>query len=98
MRTSLPKPFAALEWLRHVGEKLFIHAGIRWNHAGVCPEEMAELGPEVWNPEGVEGWKWQILLHCAGLRCHHMLQTLPPSESEESTHDHAHDGPEAPRG
>ena len=25
-----------------------------WNRASVCPEEMAELGPEVWNPEGMK--------------------------------------------
>ena len=45
-----------------LGEKLFNHAGIRlhtgktrvWNRAGVCPEGMAELGPEVWNPKGVK--------------------------------------------
>ena len=32
---------------------------------------------------------WQILSHCCGPRCHHMLRTLPPSESEE--HARAHD-------
>ena len=45
-----------------LGEKLSSHAGIRlhtgktrvWNRAGVCPEEMTELGPDVWNPEGVK--------------------------------------------
>ena len=26
---------------------------------------------------------WRMLLQCAGLRCHHMLRTLPPSQSEE---------------
>ena len=31
---------------------------------------------------------WQILLHCAGPRCHHMLRTLPPSESEEYARAH----------
>ena len=44
------------------GEKLFTQAGIRlhsgktrvWNRASVCLEGMAELGPEVWNPEGVK--------------------------------------------
>ena len=25
-----------------------------WNKAGECPEEIAELGPEVWSPEGVK--------------------------------------------
>ena len=78
---------------------------------------MAELGPEVWNPEGVKVlgtpvgsrrfveeeedklWEaiphvpdlqaaWQILLHCAGPRCQHMLRTLPPSESEEYARAH----------
>ena len=68
---------------------------------------MVELGPEVWNPEGVkvlgtpvgstrfveevvnkrlEGG--QILLQCAGPRCHHMLRTLPPSQSEEYAQAH----------
>ena len=93
-----------------------------WNWASVCPEGMVELGPEVWNPEGVKVlgapvgstrfveevvnkrleeeaklWEaipdlqaaWQILLQCAGPRCHHMLRILPPSQSEE--HAQAHD-------
>ena len=32
---------------------------------------------------------WQILLQCAGPRCHHLLRTLPPSQSTEyaSRHD-----------
>ena len=45
-----------------LGEKLQAHAGIElhtgktrvWNRASVCPEGMVELGPEVWNPEGVK--------------------------------------------
>ena len=45
-----------------LGEKLHAHAGIQlhtgktrvWNRASVCPEGMAELGPEVWNPEGMK--------------------------------------------
>ena len=90
----------------------------------MCPEGMAELGPEVWNPEGVKVlgtpvgsrrfveevvqkrleeedklWEaipsapdlqaaWQILLHCAGPRCHRMLRTLQPSQSEEYARSH----------
>ena len=83
----------------------------------VCPEEMVELGPEVWKPVKVLGnpvgsrrfveevvqkrleeehklleaippvldlqAAWQILLHCAGPRWHHMKRTLPPTQSEE---------------
>ena len=85
---------------------------------------MVELGPEVWNPEGVKVlgtpvgstrfveevvnkrleeeaklWEviptvphlqaaWQILLQCAGPRCHHMLWTLPPSQSGECAQAH----------
>ena len=114
-----------------LGEKLYAHADIQlhtgktrvWNRSSVCPEGMVELGPEVWNPEGVkvlgtpvgstrfveevvnkrleEGAKlweaiptvpdlqaaWQILLQCAGPRCH-MLRTLPPSQSEEYAQAH----------
>ena len=42
----------------------------------------------VWSSEAVT-WVpdlqcgWQILLQCAGPRCHHILRTLPPSESAE---------------
>ena len=25
-----------------------------WNKAGVCPEEIAELSPQVWSPEDVK--------------------------------------------
>ena len=115
-----------------LGEKLHAHAGIQlhtgktrvWNRASVCPEGMVELGPEVWNSEGVKVlgtpvgstrfveevvnkrleeeaklWEaiptvpdlqaaWQILLQCAGPRCHHMLRTLPPSQSEEYAQAH----------
>ena len=31
---------------------------------------------------------WQILLQCAGPRCHHILRTLPPSQSEEYARSH----------
>ena len=31
---------------------------------------------------------WQILLQCAGPRCHHMLRTLPPTQSEEYAQEH----------
>ena len=45
-----------------LGDRLSTMAGIRlhegktrvWNKAGECPEEIAELGPEVWSPEGVK--------------------------------------------
>ena len=115
-----------------LGEKLFTQAGIRlhsgntrvWNRASVCPEGMAELGPEVWNPEGVKVlgtlvgsrafvdevinrrlreeqklWEaipwvpdfqagWQILTQCAGPRCHHIIRTLPPSQSADYAQGH----------
>ena len=29
---------------------------------------------------------WQILLHCAGPRCHHLLRTLLPSQSTSGKH------------
>ena len=84
-----------------------------WNKAGECPEAIAELGPEVWSPEGVkilgtpigsgefvarvvaersveeqklwDALPWvpdvqcvcQVLVQCAGPRCHHFLRTLP---------------------
>ena len=90
--------------------------------ASLCPEGVAELGPEVWNPEGVKIlehlwvpkvrsgghretaeeqrlWNavptvrdlqaaWQILLQCAGPRCHHVLRTLPKSQSEVCARGH----------
>ena len=31
---------------------------------------------------------WQILLQCAGPRCHHILRTLPPSQSEDYARSH----------
>ena len=87
------------------------------NRASLCPERVAELGPEVWNPEGVKIlgtlvgsqrfvqeviekrlaeeqrlWDaqaaWQTLLQCAGPRCHHVLRTLPPSQSEVYARGH----------
>ena len=108
-----------------LSEKLFAGAGIRlhtgktrvWNKAGICPPNVGDLGPEVWNAEGIKIlgtpvgsdalvqvasedrleeerrlWEaipwvpdvqcgWQILLQCAGPRCHHFLRTVPPSQS-----------------
>ena len=32
--------------------------------------------------------EWQILLQCAGPRCHHMLRTLPPTQSREYAEEH----------
>ena len=94
-----------------------LHAGkIRtWNKAGICPPRMEDLGPDVWNPEGIKiieefsrvrvqeetklwealGWvpdvqcAWQILLQCAGPRCHHFLRTVPPAQS--ATYANSHD-------
>ena len=31
---------------------------------------------------------WQILLQCAGPRCHHLLRTLPPSQVERYAQGH----------
>ena len=95
-----------------------------WNRASVCPVGMAELGPDVWNPEGVKvlgtpvgsrtfvaevinkrlredhklwgaiPWvpdlqaAWQILIQCAGPRCHHILRTLLPSQAAEYAQRH----------
>ena len=108
-----------------LGARLSRVAGIRlhdgktrvWNKAGECPERVAELGPDVWSPQGVKilgtpvgsgdfvermaterlaeeqklwealAWipdlqcAWQVLLQCAGPRCHHFLRTVPPSQT-----------------
>ena len=115
-----------------LGSKLEAVAGIRlhdgktrvWNRQGMCPQEMAAFGPEVWSLEGLEilgtpvgsvefvqrlvdqriqeeqklweaiSWvpdlqcAWQILLQCAGPRCHLFLRTLPPSQSAEYARQH----------
>ena len=104
-----------------------------WNCAGECPVDMAELGPDVWNPLGIKIlgtpvghdefvvnfleerlaeerklWdaipsipdlqcSWQVLLQCAGPRCHHLLRTVPPRQCAGYAHgalfwDAAHDG------
>ena len=55
--TSLSRP-----QLRTALAQLHVHAGNQfhtgktrvWNWGSVCPEGMVELGPEVWNPEGVK--------------------------------------------
>ena len=88
-----------------------------WNFAGERPVDIEDLGPDVWNPEGIKIlgtpvghpefvstfveqrlveerklWDaipsvpdlqcaWQLLLQCAGPRCHHLLRTVPPSQS-----------------
>ena len=86
-----------------------------WNRASVCPVGMADLGPDVWNPEGVKvlgtpvrsrvfvhevklwdaiPWvpnpqaPWQMLLQCAAPRFHHILLTLPPSQSADYAQGH----------
>ena len=108
-----------------LGARLSRVAGIRlhdgktrvWNKAGECPERVAELGSDVWSPQGVKilgtpvgsgdfvermaterlaeeqklwealAWipdlqcAWQVLLQCAGPRCHHFLRTVPPSQT-----------------
>ena len=33
---------------------------------------------------------WQILLQCAGPRCHHLLRTIPPSQSAQCEHHTSH--------
>ena len=95
-----------------------------WNVAGERPEDMEDLGPDVWNLQGVKIlgspvgceefvssfierrladeqklWDaipsvpdlqcaWQVLLQCAGPRCHHLLRTVPPSLSEVYAQGH----------
>ena len=108
-----------------LARELSEHAGIQlnegktrvWNRAGMRPPHVEDLGPEVWNEEGVKilgtpigsdrfneavteerlteerrlwdalAWvpdlqsAWQILLQCAGPRCHHFLRIVPPDQS-----------------
>ena len=95
-----------------------------WNFGGERPVDMEDLGPDVWNPEGIKMlgtpvghpeflstfveqrlveerklWDairpvpdlqcaWQLLLQCAGPRCHHMLRTVPPSRSFRCAQGH----------
>ena len=88
----------------------------RRNRGGIRPQDIDDLGEEVWSPEGVQVlgspigseafiqaftdrrleeerrlWNaipsvpdlqcaWQLLLQCAGPRCHHVLRIVPPSQ------------------
>ena len=117
--------FAYLDDVSSCWRALRAQAGIQlhtgktrtWNVAGERPEDMEDLGPDVWNPQGVKIlgspvgseafvsafierrlvdeqklWDaipsvpdlqcaWQVLLQCAGPRSHHLLRTVPPSQS-----------------
>ena len=95
-----------------------------WNFAGERPADLADLGPDVWNPLGIKIlgtpvghdefvenfvverlveeqklWdaipfipdlqcSWQVLLQCAGPRCHHLLRTVPPRQCAGYAHGH----------
>ena len=81
-----------------VGIQLHTGKTRTWNRAGVPPPRMEEVGPDdefvhryiskeqhlwraiAWVPD--LQCAWQILLQCAGPRCHHCLRTLPPSQSD----------------
>ena len=47
-----------------------------WNRSDVSPPNVEDLGEQIWAA-------WQILVKCAGPRCHHLLRTLPPSQFSE---------------
>ena len=53
------------------------------SHATVSRlEEESHLWEAVaWVPDGQ--CAWQIILQCAGPRCHHFLRTVPPRQSAE---------------
>ena len=122
---AISLPHRTCEIYNLLAETLQARAGIQlhegktrtWNRAGTPPPNMDDLGPDVWNPDGIKilgtpvgndgfvsaastarveeesklweriGWvpdvqcAWQILLQCAGPRCHHWLRTVPPRQS-----------------
>ena len=109
----------------HAGIQLHTGTTRTWNVARERPENMEDVGPDVWNPQRKESlsdpigneefvssfierrladnqklWDatpnvpnlqcaWQVLLQCAGPRCHHLQRTVPPSLSE--VHAQGHD-------
>ena len=108
-----------MDTMLETGAGIQLHAGKTriWNRGGIQPQDIDDLGEEVWSPEGVQVlgspigseafiqaftdrrleeerrlWNvipsvpdlqcpWQLLLQCAGPRCHHVLRTVPPSQS-----------------
>ena len=58
----LCQPQRTREVYNILAERLFARAGIQlhagktrtWNKAGICPPRMEDLGPDVWNPEGIK--------------------------------------------
>ena len=122
-RTFLSLPERARPLYDVMGGLLETRAGIQlhagktriWNRARIRPDDIDDLGEEVWSPVGSEAfvqaftetrleeerrlWNaipsvpdlqcaWQLLLQCAGPRCHHVLRTVPPSQSERYAAGH----------
>ena len=69
----LGTPLGSPEFVRSVVERRLEDEGKLWQAV-------------TWVPDLQCGW--QILLQCAGPRCHHILRTLPPSESAEYAQRH----------
>ena len=70
----LGTPIGSLEFVHRFIERRLEDEGRLWEAV-------------MWVPDFQSAW--QILLQCAGPRCHHLLRTLPPSQSTEyaSRHD-----------
>ena len=74
--SSLGTPLGSQRFIQEVADKRLAEEQRLWDAIPTVPDLQVA----------------QILLQCAGPRCHHMLRTLPPSQSEVYArgHDSAH--------
>ena len=69
-------------WGTSIGSPEFVHSFIEKR----LEDEQRLWEAVTWVPDLQSAW--QILLQCAGPRCHHLLRTLPPSQSTEYAQHH----------
>ena len=80
--TSLESRGASRSWARQSGQGSLWPGW--WQKRLV--EEQKLWGPVAWVPD--VQCAWQVLVQCAGPRCHHFLRTLPPSQTGEHADGH----------